>query len=262
MAGQNYAKFMGAVEALLPLHLASSNEKLIRTRWLVGISLLLSAGFCKHALNLPLAEHLFYLLAGVILCYNLILARMSKRIDEANDDFYRRRLRQLVLWQIILDWLSIGVFLHLTGGVTSPALPLFFIHMLLVTVLLRDESPLPHAMMAVTIVMSITVMEAADILPHYVILDLPPDLHTNGYYVAGQILFLSIALFSAVYLSSSVIRRLRQRERQISALFLATQAVSSSLELEEVLNRLAENTAHALGVFGSSIRYWMLVANG
>jgi GAF domain-containing protein len=56
------------------------------------------------------------------------------------------------------------------------------------------------------------------------------------------------------YLSMAISRRLRRREDQLAALYRSLQATTSTLEPAEVLNRLAEATAQALGCKAAAIR--------
>lgn len=253
--GPNYSKFISALDPLLPFSASDNNKRLIRTRWIAGIMVFVATAICKHVLNIPLAERELYFLGGFILSYNIVMLWLTRYVYIEERAIYRRRIYRLILWQILFDWFSMGVLLHLTGGITSPATPIFFIHVLLVTILLPVYTPFYHAWLAIAVISVIALLEATSVLHHYVIIpDLPGDLHTNTHYIAGQIVFFAVGLFATVYVSKAVMDRLREHERQISALLLTTKAVSSSLELNEVLNRLAENTAEALSIPAASIR--------
>jgi signal transduction histidine kinase len=243
------------LEATLTHDVAVNSDRLITTRWLAGVVVLAATLFCVRVLNLPLPETLLYLIGAFILAYNYLLRGMSHQAYTPDDTVYMARIRRLVVWQVALDWLSMAVFLHLTGGVTSPAIAFFFLHVLMVTILLPGQSPYIYAALAVGMVGVIAVMEASGALHHYtVITGLPGDLHTNNTYVLAQIIFFAVALFATVFLTGSIMTRLRERDRQIAALFGTTQAVSSTLNLTDVLHRLARNAAEALSVEAASIR--------
>ncbi|MCZ7546781.1 MAG: hypothetical protein M5R40_26115 [Anaerolineae bacterium] len=83
---------------------------------------------------------------------------------------------------------------------------------------------------------------------------LPPDLHSNQTFALAEIIFFATALFATVYLTASMMARLRERERQIAALFQTTQDVSSTLNLDDVLAQLARNAALALNANAATIR--------
>ncbi len=236
--------------------LASNNRRLILTRWAAGILVFVATALGVHWWDLPLPEKSLYAVGAVILAYNGLLAGLTSRIAESlPDDLYLKRIRQLMVLQVMLDWLSMAVFLHLTGGITSPAITFFFIHVLMVTILLPGQSPYIYVTLAIGMMVALAAMESEGILNHYsVIPGLPEQLHDNLDYVLAQLIFFSVSLFSIAFLTSSIMARLRERDRQVTALFQTTQDVSSTLEINEVVSRLARNTAAALSVPGSSIR--------
>jgi len=72
-------------------------------------------------------------------------------------------------------------------------------------------------------------------------------------YLVGVLGIFAVTSIVTVYLTSSIAERLRRREDQLSTLYMGAQAVSSSLDLATVLNRLVEATAEAMGVSAASI---------
>ncbi len=244
------------LEASLPRDTASNSARLIATRWAAGVMVLLATAFCVHLLGLPLPEGALYLTGVVILAYNAALMWLTHRAYTPDDALYLRRIQRLVILQIALDWLSMTVFLHLTGGVTSPAIAFFFLHVVMVAILLPGgQSPYVYATLAVGVVILIAVLEGTGALPHYAVIPgLPPDLHTNEVYALAQVIFFAVALFATVFITGSIMNRLRERDRQIAALFQTTRDVSSTLDVYDVLEQLSRSAARALSVPGASIR--------
>ncbi len=242
------------LEATLARDTVVNSNRLIVTRW--GAAVLVGAAtfVCVRLLRLPLPELPLYLLALFILAYNSALVRLTRSVCR-DDALCLGCIQKLVILQVAFDWVSMAVFIHLTGGLTSPATPFFFLHVLMVTILLPGQSPYIYVALAVGVTLVIAALEASGILPHYTVIPgLPPDLHTNQTYVLAQIIFFATALFAAAYLTASVMARLRERERQIVALFQTTRDVSSTLNLTDVLERLARSAAEALNGLGASIR--------
>jgi signal transduction histidine kinase len=66
--------------------------------------------------------------------------------------------------------------------------------------------------------------------------------------------FFSSAAYVMAYFSMSISRQLRLREDELSGLYQSVQAATSTLDLSEVLNLLAEATAKALRCKGAAIR--------
>jgi signal transduction histidine kinase len=242
-------------DTLLPGDFAANTVRLIRTRWVAGVTVVLATAFCVHLLGLPLPEMPLYVLGAVILAYNLLLTALMRGQTGAVDEAHLRRVRWVVVLQVGLDWISMAAFLHFTGGVLSPAIPFLLIHMLMVTILLPGQSPYIYVVMGVLVLALIAGLEFWQVLPHYdVIPALPGTIYRNATFVVSQLIFFAITALATVYLTSSIMARLRERERQIAALFQTTQAVSSTLSLPEVMEHLARSAALALGVPSASIR--------
>lgn len=239
----------------LPRDAAYDTYRLIRTRWVGGGMVLFITAFCVHVLRLPLPEAGLYTLGIVILLYNGILFGAAGRAARADQNQSVLHFRQIMILQVVLDWLSMAVFIHLTGGITSPAIFLFIIHVVLVTIILRGQSPYTYVLFAVVMILLVTLLESIGILPHYqVIPGMNCDLCHNNLYAIAQVVFFSVALFATVFLTNSVMRRLWERERQVMGLLQTTRSISSTLELSIVLENLARGAAEALAVPGASIR--------
>jgi signal transduction histidine kinase len=239
----------------LPRDAAYDTYRLIRTRWVGGGLVLLLTALCVRGLRLHLPETELYILGVVILLYNGVLRALAGRTARIGREHSVRRYRQMMILQVILDWLSMAVFIHLTGGITSPAIFLFIIHVVLVTILLPGQSPYIFVLFAVVVVLLVALLESAGTLHHYqVIPGMTCDLCHNNLFALAQVIFFSVALFATVFLTNSMMRRLWERERQVMGLLKTTRSISSTLELGIVLDNLARGAAEALAVPGASIR--------
>jgi len=228
---------------------------MILTRWLAGALVIILTAFCVRVLRLPLPESSLYLIGAVILAYNSLLTSLTRRAYSPDAGQYLRRIRRLIILQVGLDWVSMSVFLHLTGGAASPAIPFFLIHMLMVTIQLPAPSPFIYVALGTAALIVIALLEASGALPHYTVIPtLPVGLHQDPVYLVAEVAFFASAAFATVLLAASIMDRLRERERQISALLSATQAMSSTLDLPEVLESLATSAAEALSTTRASIR--------
>jgi signal transduction histidine kinase len=242
------------LEALLPGELAANTARLIGLRWLAGGLVLVATAFCVHVLRLPLPEWGLYATGAGILAYNALLVALMRR-PAAAENGMPARVRHILLLQVALDWLSMAVFLHFTGGICSPAIPFLVIHMLLITILLPGQRPYLYVAMGIGVLAAIALLEGFGVVTHYRVMPfLPADLHRNALYVGAQLVFLSITAFSIVYLTSGIMARLREREQQNAALLDAAGAITSSLSLEEVMHQLARSAAEALSLPGAAIR--------
>lgn len=245
------------LDPVIPDDLAAAVDRMVLTRWVAALLMVALTLLCVHALAIPLPETELLILAGLVVFYNAALAQhadWAERRFSKEPARQRRRLEQILLAQVALDWVAMLAFLHLTGGVSSPAIPLFLIHMLMVTVLLPGLSPYSYVLWATLALGGLAGLESLGWLRHIQVLPLPESLHRDPRYVAAQLAFFAIVAVSAVLLTRGVVARLRERDRQMEQMLRASQAVSSSLKLDDVLEQLVGSAAKALSARAAAIR--------
>ncbi|MCK4693990.1 MAG: hypothetical protein KAT23_10170, partial [Anaerolineales bacterium] len=142
-----------------PEDIAKATTRLIQMRWGAGILVLVATAVCVQLLDLPLPAHILYPLGVCILAYNAVLVWVARKIYSPQPNLYLQHLQRFVVLQVALDWVSMTVFLHLTGGVSSPAIPIYAIHMLSVTILLPSPSPYIYIALGVGALVVIAVLE-------------------------------------------------------------------------------------------------------
>lgn len=233
----------------------SNNTRVLWLRWVTGVVVLVATFGGVHALGLTLPELPLYALGVFILAYNGLLTWWTQRATSLDDGPYSQYIRKLFVLQIALDWMSLMVFMHLTGGITSPALSVFYLHVILVVVLLPGQSPYIYCIIAVIMIGVVQGAEVVGFLPHYVVIPgFPPDLHLNVYYALALAAFFAVTIVAVAYLTSTQVNRLRARDRQLAVLFESTRDLTSTLELDTVLARLARSVTEAMAVRAASIR--------
>jgi signal transduction histidine kinase len=237
--------------------LAAAVDRLVLTRWVAASLMVALTLFCVRVLGVPLPETELLVLAGLVVFYNAALAQHADWTEqrfEHEPERQSRRMERILLAQVGLDWVTMLAFLHLTGGISSPAIPLFLIHMLMVTVLLPSPSPYGYVLLATLALGALAVLEFQGVLQHIAVLPLPEALHRDLRYIAAQLAFFAIVAFSTVHLTRLIVARLRERDRQVAAMLRAAQAVSSSLKLDDVLKQLVDSAARALSARAAAIR--------
>ena len=93
------------------------------------------------------------------------MAVQARRAVSPDPAVYLRRLRRLVVLQVGLDWLCMAVFLHLTGGITSPGIVFLLIHMLMVAILLPGVSSYLYVALGVGGLLVLALLEAGASCP-------------------------------------------------------------------------------------------------
>lgn len=247
--------------------LAGSVAWLIRLRWIAGIGVLAATWIVSALFQLGAPEIALYAIGTGILVYNLIFSLWERRltVSQAGSSAYQ----SLAKWQVGMDWLAMILLIHYSGGIESPAIMFFFFHIIIAAIFFPPRTALAFALLAIGLVAGIALLEYIGFLPHQPIIGLlQTPLYQNGLYVLSVLFFFSGTALTASYLTLTIHERLRQREDEIIRLTKSLQAatlrlqalndgarlVGSTLDLPEVLKRLVESTAAAMGVRACSIR--------
>ncbi len=260
--------------ALVEEELISSVAWFIRFRWVAGLGVLAATGFATSMLHLTLPATPLYILGFAILGYNAIFRIiLDRRLraelrDIDHFDFLTKA-------QIGMDWLAITALIHFTGGLESPAILYFLFHIIIAAMLLSPSATYVATAMAAVLIGGLTGLEYAGWLAHVHIPEfIDTELYRAPTYILGTLFFLYSTMFVAAYLATTLSSRLRQREAEVvelgenlrraygrlRTLYESAESVNSTLELEQVLDRLVQRTASALRVRACSIR--LLDASG
>lgn len=254
--------------ALEEAELVSSMAWFINIRWLAGLGVLAAVWFATEVLRLSLSAVPLYLIGLGILVYNALFQILLGRFQR----FKPRRTSAITLLanlQIGLDYLTMTVLIHFTGGLESPAILYFFFHIVISAILLSPRVTYLYAGLATFCVTVTAGLEYLAVLPH---VDVPEFIGVERYrepiYILGTLFFFLTTAFVVAYLAVTLNRRLRTRTAQIvdldehlrkaygrlQILYDGAQAVNSTLELPEVLDRFVRGTAEAMDVRACSIR--------
>ena len=189
-----------------------------------------------------------------ILAYNVALARVNQWLSTRKGTA-AEPWRLLAHLQIILDWVALSVLTTLTGGLESPLLLLYTLHVILAAILLPRRECLAQTTTGILLIAAMAqgwwVFQPAA-LAH-------SPLPWSTLREDGQVLYYSSAwpaLYLCALLASSVAERLRARERSCwmpqprgadmrrdGAAARAGQSITETLDLDVVLQRVAEQAA-------------------
>jgi signal transduction histidine kinase len=236
---------------LVEQELVSSLNWLISLRWVAGIGVLLVTWFSSSVLTLGIPTTPLYLLGLGILAYNVLFWWVLWRWNARPSTSYT-----VYQWfarvQIGVDWMAMTLLVHWTGGIESPTLLFFLLHIIIASLLLPHDHGFLYVTLAPALVGGMAVQEYLGVLPHVYVFE--PARYADTVYVAIVLVFFAAACYTTAYLSMTVSRRLRHREDELAALYGSVQATTSTLDLPEVLNRLAEATTQALRCKAAAIR--------
>ncbi len=230
--------------------LAGALAWLVRIRWLAAAAVATGTAIARLA-GLQLPQRGSYLIAVAIGGYNLLFWLVHRRLGTSG-----RRSADADRWfariQIGADWIALTALISISGGVDSPALVFFLLHITVASLLLPHDRTFPYVTVAVLLIAGVAALEAGGVLHHVSLV--PPPRYTSPLYVGVLLTLFACVSYGAAYLAASVARRLRRREGEISALYDSVRAATSTLDLSAVLERLAEATTRVLGCQGAGIR--------
>lgn len=259
--------------SLAEAELPDNVGRLIGLRWWAAIGVIVVTLGLRPLLHIesPIRQ-----LLGVgifILAYNFVFWAVCRTalVRASQAETYQ----WFAISQMGLDWVATILLIHYSGGIESPAILFFFFHLVIACILFEPRIAAGFCIFALALIVGLTGMEYASLLPHYTLtgfLDAP--LYQNGLYVIGILFFFGFTAAFITYLVTNISTRLNHRVEQVvdlseglqkatdqlQALNRSARAVTSSLDLNRVLNLLVQNTAEVMNVKACSIR--LLDASG
>ncbi len=231
--------------------LVSSLSWLIALRWLAGTGVLLATWFSTNVPDLNIRTTPLYLLGLGLLAYNALLWWGLNRLY-ANPAQSNLVYQWFARFQIGLDWAATALLIHCSGGIESPAILIFLFHITIASLLLPHDRGFLYVTLAPILVGGVALLEYHGLLPHVYMFE--SARYDDPLYILSVLFFLASGSYVMAYFSMAISRRLRSREDELSGLYQSVQAATSTLDLPEVLNRLAEATTRALRCKGAVIR--------
>jgi signal transduction histidine kinase len=240
-----------ADRTLAEQELINSLGWLIRLRWIAGAAMFFGTLLVSRVLGIDIEEIPLYLLGLVLLAYNVVLHYGLRWLD-AHFSQSSTAYQWFARLQIGLDWMSMAVLIHFSGGVESPAIVFFLFHITIASLLLPHDKGFLYVTLAPILVGGIAFLEYSGLLPHVTLFE--PSAYRSITRIAGVLFFFSCASYVMAYFSMSISRRLRRREDEVAGLYQSVRAASSTLDMPQVLQRLTEATTHVLRCKAASIR--------
>jgi K+-sensing histidine kinase KdpD len=239
----------------------------IQLRWSAALGILTATWFASSILNIHLPLGPLYTIGLSILFYNAFFLLYLKRLE-------REAISEAAIFdrfakvQTSLDWLAMILLVHFSGGVESPLILYFIFHLIIASILLSPLACYFFATLAALAVGALAILEYIGLIPHVSLGFIPASLYQNSLYVASILVFFTTCLYISVYLATSVTINLRKKDEEllrlqqklsnayqrIQTLYDVTKTVSSTLDLEEVLNLIAQSAAKTMQIKACTIR--------
>jgi len=226
---------------------------LLRLRWGAGLGVLAATALARQLLGVSVPVVPMAVVGLVILAYNAGLWLAFKRVRSGG------RVRSVLATslthlELVLDWTAMLVLIHLTGGVESPLIIFFVFHIIVASLLFERAVAAIYAAAAVLLTVVLAIAEGAGWVPHrHMVGFFPGEAYTEVGFLVGILGTFTLLGTVSFYIASTLAEHARRGEERLATLYFGLQAVNSSLELGEVLQRMAEAAVEAMDVHGVAV---------
>jgi signal transduction histidine kinase len=241
----------GHRRSLVEEELINSLGWLISLRWLAGTAVVLAAVVVRVTLPGQLVAAPILLVGGGILAYNVALWWTLRWLQRMHPES-TRAFEHLVRAQVGLDWAAMTVLVAATGGVESPAISFFLFHITISSLLLPHRRAFLYVTVPPVLVGGVALLQYAGVMPHAAIVQ--PSRYRDPLYASAVLVFFTMSCYVMAYFCLSIARRLRRREAELSGLYDGVRDVTSTLDINTVLDRIVEAAARVLACKAAAIR--------
>ncbi len=203
--------------AILKQDLKGKIRWFITLRWLAAAGLALAISGARFVLHVPLPLLPLYLGNALLILYNGICYLINRRLQTAIDSpAWIDRAHRLANVQVLLDLSLLTYLIHYSGGLENPFSFYYIFHMIMSSILLTNRSAYLQATFAVLLFGLVMAGENFGALPHYSLSGAVTEQpEFTGTVFLGRFLAFSSTLYIAVYLTTTIVNKLRQREREL-----------------------------------------------
>ena len=191
--------------------LARRARWLIQIRWIAIAGIVFATLISCRLLHIRINEPALYAVAAVLAAYNTSFLVLLRPIAKANTDRMYQIVHRIVSAQISLDLVMLTILLHFSGGIENPFVVYFVFHMVIASILLPKWESYLQAALAVALITLLVLLESNGWLHHYC-LEAVGGAHCGGLFAAARVFVLATALFTIVYMASSIATQLRNKE--------------------------------------------------
>jgi signal transduction histidine kinase len=211
---------------------------LARLRWLavLGTSIALVLAWFIYPGQIVIIP--LVLVTGSIGLYNLQFHFQARTLHlQAPGTVRARHATQLAYAQIVLDLIALAALLHFSGGAENPMAVFFVFHTIIASILLSQRVSFLMATLAAILFGGVVALEYFSVLSHHHLPMLGEvELYDRGPWLLVLVAVMTLTLWLAAYMTSSISAKLRERDR---ALVDSAQAiVEKSRALETANERL------------------------
>lgn len=209
----------------LPERSSVEEELIERVLWFITLRWITVAGICITSLiayfilniGLPLIPIL--IIAACILLFNFVCIAYHHYIKCISYSQYIKSHHRFANLQIFTDWIALVFLVHYTGGIESPVIFYIIFYVIIAAILLSRKACYLQTSFAVLLIISLSILEYANVIPHVQIKELFPNpIYDNSLYLLATLFFCITSLYVSAYLATSIANQIRKREKEIVVL--------------------------------------------
>lgn len=249
-------------------------ELVARTHWFIKIRwfaplLILLIVFTVYPAGFDIPAISFLMVALFIGIYNLcffLISRKKQGALKGNKDY----IIKFDCCQFIMDFITLFILIHLTGGMTSVLIFLFIFHIIFASTLFSPVSGYLLAIFAVTGMAAIHIKDYIGWFnSHPVVFSdkiISPELSPLQSLLV--LIFFAVSLFFTVFFASAFVSNIRKRvymladlteaeqrlNKRLNALYTMTEAIGSVKNLTMLLNMVTSELCDVMDVLGISVK--------
>ncbi len=240
----------------------------IRLRWWVPPSIFIGIVVAR-LIGVVFSAAPLLLTALFILLYNVFLYFFSRRLSRESVPAVEQ-IQRFTYYQVSLDYASMFLLIHFTGGAASPFIFFFIFHIIFASMLLPPRSAYGFATLAAAGMGLVAAAEYQGWVAHYALFfrGRAINLAEQPFHVAAELGFFTASVFITAYSTTSIMRELRRRildlaelSESISALinklntlYTMIQAIGNVRNLEKLLNLACSELARVMEVEAISVK--------
>jgi len=201
--------------AILKQDLRGKIRWFILLRWIAAAGLALVITGARFLLDIPLPLLPLYLGNLFLVLYNGLCYAVNRRLQQRIDTSgWIDRAHRLANVQILLDLSLLTYLIYYSGGLENPFIFYYIFHMIISGILLTNRSAYLQATFASILFGLLMAARLLDLLPYYALPGAAGTVSLTGY--IGRFLAFSSTLYIAVYLTTTIVNKLHQRERELA----------------------------------------------
>lgn len=183
-----------------------------KLRWLAIAGVFIAIISTKlTSLNLPFVE--LITLVGILIVHNITFHYLFK-LEESKPELKKlRRLKNLVLFQIIIDLLLLTLLIHFSGGIENPFMFFYPFHIVISSILFSRKTSRRIALFSILLLSLLAISEFSKLVPHYSVYP-HFQYYDDALCMAAILMIFALSAIIIVHLTGTIASRLYEQERE------------------------------------------------